>query len=590
MPTARRKCPKCGETNTGAAKFCMKCRSPMAETGSSIVWQRKPDDFATRVDIAGDEILGRTEIIVEEGTRAIVFVDGEYVQDLSPGRFEVEGDKGRQGFLKLLLATIGLPEAPKRCVVTAILVDAGDVELKNLEVDDLFTSDPLKVAVKTNLVIGVRDVSRFHNNVMKSRTGYSITDIENDVLPELHDAMEEHLGNCTASELNSNLDFKKELTARLERHLGETFDRNGLAVVQVRALRFEHGEMLLQVTKQEAENAGRTRLFDALNEAQLQKLYEETKKVELAEKRNGVLRRMRRAVTEDKMAELESGEEWEDFFHRYDRRKLLREEETNKLRQGVLDRADDHKVARLFLDEKLRLEHELGLQKIELVAKGEMDDIAVDREIARNRKKIEADVEEKRAKIKLGFEARERKDELDHERDKAKQELDEAAKDAETRRMMELIHAKSEIEREKIAADLKKTELLRDLPEERIMALMAGDSPDVAKAISERYKAQAEAKSAESEEIKDLYKDMFDRMERMHEKSLDAQAATAAGRIDAEKRMADKVEKMAEKSVDAGARVVAAAAAAGASIKCAKCGFNNKAGAKFCQGCGTELV
>jgi len=562
----------------------------MTETGSSLVWQREPDDFATRVDITGDEILGRTEIIVEEGTRAIVFVDGEYVQDLSPGRFEIKGDAAPQGFLKRLLAAIGLPDAPKRCVVTAILVDSGDIELKNMEADDLFTSDPLKVSVKANIVIGLRDVSRFHNNVMKSRTGYLITDIVNDVLPEFHDAMEEHIGNRTASELNSNLEFKKELADRLESHLGETFERNGLAVLQVRALRIEHGEMLLQVTKQEAENAGRKRLFDVKNEADLQKLYEETKKVELVEKRNGILKRMRSAVNEDKMAELESSEQWEEFLHKHDRSKLLRDEETDKIKRGVIDRKEDHEHARQFLDEELRLEHDLGLQKVELIAKGEMDAIALDRELERNRKKLEVEMEEKRAKIKLGFEARDGKDRRDHERAEKEQKLAEEAKDADNRRTIELVQAKSEIDQKKIAADLKKTELLKDLPEDKIMALMADGSPDVAKAMAERYKAEAAAKSAENEEMKNLYREMLDRTERMHDKSLNAQASAATGRIDAEKRTSDKVERMAERSVYAGARVSAASASTGSNVRCADCGFDNKSGARFCQGCGKEFV
>ena len=60
---------------------------------------------------------------------------------------------------------------------------------------------------------------------------------------------------------------------------------------------------------------------------------------------------------------------------------------------------------------------------------------------------------------------------------------EQEAKDREAKRELEKIQALSAVEQARMAADLQKTEIFKGMSEGQILALMAKDSPDVAKAI-----------------------------------------------------------------------------------------------------------
>ena len=81
----------------------------------------------------------------------------------------------------------------------------------------------------------------------------------------------------------------------------------------------------------------------------------------------------------------------------------------------------------------------------------------------------------------------------------------------------------SPAEQGRVLADLKRTEALKDLSEEQILALAAEKSPEVARAFQERYRAMVDGKASERE--KELYerllgdqKGMLDRLQMENEK------------------------------------------------------------------------
>ena len=77
------------------------------------------------------------------------------------------------------------------------------------------------------------------------------------------------------------------LHAELRRPLAQSLSRYGLVLKQVRTFNYRHPvldeqqkikeELLLQATAQEAQNAGRKRLFEAMDEAEIQELAEQTR-------------------------------------------------------------------------------------------------------------------------------------------------------------------------------------------------------------------------------------------------------------------------------------------------------------------------
>ena len=109
-------------------------------------WQRGIDDFATRVDVEDLPGVLKKGIIVEQGTKALLFINGALAETLQPGRYDLGG-----------LASKLKNFDPYR-TGTAILVDAGDVEL-NLNITGIYTKDPLNIDVTCKVIAQIENPS-----------------------------------------------------------------------------------------------------------------------------------------------------------------------------------------------------------------------------------------------------------------------------------------------------------------------------------------------------------------------------------------------------------------------------------------------
>ncbi|MCJ2520242.1 MAG: zinc ribbon domain-containing protein [Candidatus Thermoplasmatota archaeon] len=125
-------------------------------------------------------------------------------------------------------------------------------------------------------------------------------------------------------------------------------------------------------------------------------------------------------------------------------------------------------------------------------------------------------------------------------------------------------------------AELKKQETLKDLSDEKILALAARESPEAAKAIAEKYKAIA------SEERINEQKEFMDRMERMSDRAIKEIGRTSEAR---------ELSKHPTTIVTSGPTV------AGGKVKerdeetvrCKACNAESPVGSKYCIDCGGEL-
>ena len=139
-------CPRCHELNRPGARYCRHCGAALGgQTVPQVAvsapqpvveekrWRRRPGEIAARVESA--DLPGRLtkELIVEEGTNAIILEDGQSIPLAGPGRYPMQTLADR------------LRHWGQGREMTAILVESGEIHL-SFQLPDLWSRDPLRLA------------------------------------------------------------------------------------------------------------------------------------------------------------------------------------------------------------------------------------------------------------------------------------------------------------------------------------------------------------------------------------------------------------------------------------------------------------
>ncbi|MEW5911074.1 MAG: zinc ribbon domain-containing protein [Thermodesulfobacteriota bacterium] len=636
-------CPSCGRPVGSADRFCMSCGGRLpGERGPVVVqeaWRRTAEDFATLLEGYDIESALKKGLAVEQGTEALLFVNGKLIDRLAPGRHTLEtmGDRVKAFF-------------GKGRSVKVVLVDAGIAPVR-LGVGGLKTSDPLFVKLETELAFRVQHPEVFYLNLFKGRTSLGIDELTDLLRNEVRDALRDSVGAMTAKEISSELKVKERLAVEAERHLSQSLKLYGMELVQFRTLSMSHSrydalqgveeDLLLQVWEKESKLTGRRKLFEVLNQEELQEIYEATTKLGTAEKRVDVFSRMRKVVNSDKMDEVRSEEALAAFLMEVDKDRLLRKEEMDELTRSFGEQKEDHELARRHLLAKLALEQHLEIRRLELMgeasleqdllkAKLDTERIRFERELALERERkaalreeqfkdqqnrlerdlAEARNEEEKAAIKLRIQQAKtefglaildkmRASKLRFAREQMLLEAEQKERDL-TLRLKERAH-EQQLELERIRAlseasvealisiagpqqaamlaELKRTEVLGSWSEEQILAEAAKHSPEVAKAFQERFKGLG------AEEIKNLYERMLKERELVTEGYRREQQQT--------RQDFKEVALEALRSSRQGPQVVYPPPGtpllhvqSGVASNCPSCGLPLSPGASFCNSCG----
>lgn len=652
-------CPHCGATMDSLASFCSKCGKPMGKPREDkpanmqgMRWQRDINDFATRVDV--DDLKGTLQkgIIVEQGTKALLFINGALAETLQPGMYDLGGFVTK------------IKNFEPFHTSTAILLDSGDVEL-SLNITDIFTKDPLNINLNCKVVAQINNPSFFFNNVMKGRKSYLISEMKGALYDELQNAFNEVISKKSVEDLNWDLSLKKQFEVAVENHLRITFQRSGLTFVQLRTIDYTFKgfdkvrglseDVFLLVTEEEAKLQGRKRLFDVFSKEQLQELYEETWKADLQDKWNDLREKIRMNLTTDKMNEIKDADKMAAFIHDIDKGNLLRKEETEVLLRTYEENKQDHDIAREFMLKKLDLEHELQYERTRLLGKEGLDKELLEQKIKRRTMEVDAELQE----IKMRFTARriqlieeaqtgldielkkattkaeidrikreqdrldselafsnlerikeiKRKDEFERMMQETKRqevllELKLKEKKAEHDQKMEEIRVLSTASAEALISlsgaeqaqmikELKETESLKGLSSDEILARAAAKSPEVAKAFQEKFRGLS------SDELKKMYERMIADKDKTHSdhikmtqemfnKMAETQKDTAIGVAQGSRNPSVVYPPSGQVGFATG---VSAGFAGADVIVCAKCKSRvmMTPGLKFCTNCGHDL-
>lgn len=448
---------------------------------------------------------------------------------------------------------------------TVLLIDSGDVELK-MDISSVYTKDPLMLDISCNTVLRLDKPELFFVNVMKSRDNFSVSALRNSLYDEMHNSFNEAIGQKSATELHSNLSLKQDFENTVKEHLNRTLGQSyGLRFFQLRTIHYRnnrfdkikgvHQEAFLLVSEEEAELTKRKRLFDVYDQTQLQDIFEETKEVEYREKRQKVWADMRALVNSDKMNEIKSADDLEAYLHEINKGKYLREDEV----QEILNTFKQSGLRREFLLDKIQLEQKLEADRITLVGKEENElarwevqakrerrelderirsqkDIkGAEREIRVEDAKADATVKDVEREgdqkdMDMGLAALERIKKMKAEQKREEMNIETERLERLSNLGIEALITASGEEQARMLVDLKKTEMLKGMTDDQILAMGAKDSPELAKAFQEKFRGLSAAKQEE------LYKEMMqqkdksmDTMQKMFDKALETQRDATVG-------------------------------------------------------------
>lgn len=619
-PRARLVCPACGAQLRGSAKFCSQCRAPVGPKPEKATpvdglnrWKRPAGEYACRIEAADLHATLQPGLVVEPGTQALIFQAGSLAAAVSGGTFDLARP---------------LPGVDMAQPATAILIDAGDTGI-SLLFSGSRTEEDVLVDVIAEITVRLCDPASFHANLMHGRESFSLIALADMLWSAGANVVQACLRHASVRELDGNLPLKSQLERDLRTHIGAGLARNGIELVDLRFLDFK-SPMYEKIRQRRAET------------------FLAQEKIADTEQRAALNRRLRETLTSDRMHRFTSGTDFEEFVrqteHELGMKGVIREAEMEELKRTYDTKRDDEEIARKHLLEKLELEHELALlrqthavndeqlrhrlsherQRLQAEQDAEWA-TAVQRQKLRGvereegLKDVRAHAEGVREKIKLGSDAldlRAKKTAQEHQEESLRLQREQEEKDREAKRRMEerdqaarheleKIHALTEVEQARLAIDLKKTEVFKDMSEGQILALMAKDSPHVATAIAERARAQAQAGA--SAEVKAIYEKVLadkdadkraeaDRLERVMSRAMEGMERAAGASTSREREQKEEIKGTMAQSMDRMANVATAKASASGSsgttstqVVCQKCHRQGPAGSKFCENCGHQF-
>jgi hypothetical protein len=467
------RCSK-GHENPAGARYCMNCTEPLGETSEAsnmegASWRRDAEYIATRVDYDDFPATLKKGIVVEQGNKALLFINGALAEILEPGLYN-EGLLNR--ISNLLSGTYRK--------VTAVIVDASDLEFTIII--PAYTKDPLSIDIRCNVVVQIADYTSFYDNVMKRMERYPKNELRASLYFEMQNAFNALISERSVSDLNWNLALKRDFEVSVEKHLETTFQRNGFRFIQLRTIDYNfkgydkirgiNEEVFLLVSEEDAKLKGRKRLFDVYDESQLQDIFEETKKTEH-------YRMMSKQMVDRKRAKMEadldvkgveadqeigewkvaadtrkrlkeylldkgkSDEEIEIFLMEIEKGKLLRDEEMRELKITLDEKAVDHNLRRQFAIRQLSLQQELDYERQRLVGKEGIEKEVLEKQIDKKKVQLDAEIDELKIRNLIARE--------------------EQVKNNEVTFRIELDKAKTEAEKKRIELELEKLEDENDL-------------------------------------------------------------------------------------------------------------------------------
>lgn len=580
-PKGLASCGACGAEVRASGKFCHRCGADLAAVRKPVIlddrWARQPGDFAVRVDDQDVKGWLTKPLVIEHGTRALIFQAGKFKGEAPEGRYDLGG------FLKRLnhfLADVA---------ATVILMDAGDVPI-DLEAGGLWTADRFEVGCLVRAVVQIDDPDALYVNLFKGGNHVTGAALREELLGEAQMLLAGIVARHPADALFSDVSIRNAIQSTLNENLSETLRRLGIKLVQLRFIGFS-GEAYDRIRREEGE------------------LAVEARRVGLSEQRAKLTSRLRETLTQQKLEEFQSAKDFEEFVrqaeHELGLKGAIRADEMERLRSRFEFERDHEALLRRIEVESIADDAAREKAWGDLLAAEKQRDEQHARDLKRRLAEASNDAEKRRIELEIAR--------LEHERDmqeardgvallKEVQDAEQDGLDREQQREAAMLEARSKATAQALMtivdgpaadriAELEKLRARESMSPEQILALAAEASPEAARALAAKYTADGEVSEVQVElltkqlaEQRQMAEGHADRMERLMQTAMaqmGAVAGTAARPVDPKQTIVT--------GAGYGQPVVINPQSQGAPpATCRHCGKPTEPGAAFCPECGKK--
>lgn len=377
-------------------------------------WQVGSNDFAVRITISDvqrffDElpILGQVpkarSLVIEPGTRSIIIEDGALVGQLYSGEYTFETFVERLKFWRRKQATAFLTRMEDIPVVSS---------LRSLPCLEGVCFD-----LECRWTVAINDVILFMENLMGAHEAVSISQLEEWLVPIVHQAIRDTLGQLDFGLLTGG-NYLQILNDGVRKRVDVKFSRYGLSFVDLQSVDVTPQDGgVSQLKGQQWLAARENQLLRAANEIDNEKLAinanDMRQKVDLRV-------RLRGLVSEDNLNKLKNKEEFARSIDELDRGRLLRTEEREQLIAAYEERKEDRTSLREHLLATLDMQREQEIEEFRLAMDHAIRMKRLEQEIEQSRLGRTAEAETWRHELEKEREVAQKHQEMQVERLKAR--------------------------------------------------------------------------------------------------------------------------------------------------------------------------
>jgi hypothetical protein len=584
-------CGTCNAEVSATSKFCWKCGVDLATVARPLLaddrWARRPGEFA--VLAADQDIKGwlAKPLIIEHGTRAMLFQAGKFKGEIGEGRYDMGG------FFKRLV------HLSPDLAATVVICDAGDITI-DLENGNLWTADKIEVGTTVRLVLRIQDPDAMFVNLFKGHGCIGVDEIELQLAGEVQMLLSGIVAEHEAEELFTNVEARNGLEARLRETIEVTLSRLGLELVQLRFISFS-GEAYEEIRSEAGElrvEEGRAGIREGWTKLHM---------------------RLRDTESQDKMDECKSSADLKDFIdqtlHEMKLKGFIRADEIDRLAERFEFERNRESVLRRIEIQAIEDDSDRNKAWLSLLAEERRTDEAHKRNL--DRQLADAQNEQEIAKVRLEMTKLEHVEHLRQRHEEHIQDMIEARDgmdnlqrvtqieedqaDRRQQREAAALEARSKATAEALlsivdgpAADrIVRIEELRNqqnMSPEQILAIAANASPEAANALAAKYQSDGQVPAGMVDQLRqqidqqqDTADKHADRLERVMQSALEQMGQVAGTRA----RPVDP-----KQTVVAGgggpAPIVINTPTSQPTASCRHCGDQLEADGAFCSQCGKK--
>ena len=227
------KCPSCGKWVGNDSRFCPHCNQPLYPDDRAAmaggVWRKEPEHFAQRFELGDIKRLLENDLMIQEGTVAVI-MDGGKVHGI------IEAGRHNPDSLARKITWFGNP--PPRSVV---LVDVGEIVVP-LHVEGLRTSEHFPIEFYGEVMLrfkGDSDAARaFITNILGENRSCTFKELSANFERAVRIAVDEMCVASTLDDLVRDPERRIRLQERMTERLKADLDACGLEVVRVSSAEF----------------------------------------------------------------------------------------------------------------------------------------------------------------------------------------------------------------------------------------------------------------------------------------------------------------------------------------------------------------